>query len=118
MTEPIKLAEWISALRAELQEATVLQSGREAAARAEGVDLAVPPLRVKEIKLEVEITASREFGEKASAKAGIEFWIISGGAAGEVERRRSAQSTQMITLLLEPLSELKLGSDTERELLG
>ena len=122
MTEPIRLAEWIAALRGELTEAVLWQEGRQNAAIAEGREPPVPPLRLKELKLEVELTSSRESGVTGEAKAGakgghIAFFVVSGEVSGSAEHRRTSQSTQRVTLLLEPLGEVKLGSSGEKELL-
>jgi hypothetical protein len=118
MTEPIRLADWIAALRAELTEAVAWQHGREDAAKVEGRELMVPPLKLKELKLEVEIASSRESKVGGGAKGGIEFWVVSAEVSGEGESRRTSQATQRVTLLLEPLTPLKLGSDDEKEILG
>ena len=103
MDESISLAEWIAELRAELTEAAVWQAERVDSATKVGKELRVPPLKVKELKLEIEVRASRE----TKGKAGLKFWVVS----GEGERKQSAGTTQRVTLLLMPTSEVHLGDE-------
>ena len=103
MTTPVSLAEWIASLRADLAEAVDWQEARENAAKAEGRPLRVPPLRLGELKLELEVRTTRESG----GKAGLRFWVVS----GDVDRKVAEGSTQKVTLTLAPLRDVHLGDD-------
>jgi len=79
------LAEWIQALRAELERAE--QDGTN-----QHLQFTVGPL-----ELEFEMAASREVG----GDAGIRFWVLSLGASG----KRTGETTQRVKLTLTPKSD-------------
>lgn len=84
MTERIGLADWITSLRAELQQAQKEGVGKE-------LQFAVGPL-----DLEFEMTATRE----ADGKAGIKFWLVElGGGA-----KASSGVTQRVKMTLSPVT--------------
>lgn len=103
MSEPILLAEWIAALKADLVEAVEWQNEREEAAASRGGKLSVPAFRLDEMKLEIEVSTTRE----TSGQGGVKFWIITGDAA----RKTGQDRTQKVTLTLKPVRDLHLGDD-------
>lgn len=102
MSTPISLAEWIAAVRADLTDAIAWQTERERAAIARGEALAVPALRLDELKLEVEVRTTRE----VSGRAGLRFWVVAEG-----DRKDGEGSTQKVTLTLAPTREVHLGDE-------
>ncbi len=81
---PIELAEWIAALRAELQAAQTEGAGKD-------LQFAVGPL-----ELEFEVTASREGG----GRGGIRFYVAEIGADARIQ----SGSTQRVKITLAPQS--------------
>jgi Trypsin-co-occurring domain 2 len=103
MSEPVALAEWIAAIRAELTHAVTWQSERLREASRAGRSLLVPPLRLEELKLEVEVETSAH----VEASGGLKFWVVT----SDVSARRERGTTQRITLHLRPTNEMHLGDD-------
>jgi hypothetical protein len=116
MIEKIGLADWIAALRVELTEAVRLQEAREAAVAVEGSRLAVAPLRLKELKLEVNVTSACESSATGEAKVGVKFYVVSGEVSSKGELSRHSESTHRVTLLLEPGKEIFMGEEGKNEL--
>jgi hypothetical protein len=113
--EKVSLSEWIMAVRAELTDAAQAQIERQSAADAAGRVLAVQGMKVKEIRLELEVSTEQHVGTKLSTEAKLKFWVFTEASAGaEREGRRSVGSTQRIVLTLEPLN-LNLGGSGEKE---
>jgi hypothetical protein len=81
-SDRVPLAEWIQALRAELEQAQQAGAGRQ-------LQFTVGPL-----DLEFEMAVSREAG----GEGGIKFWVLSLGASG----KRVGETTQRVKLTLNP----------------
>lgn len=81
-SERIPLAEWIKALRAELEGAQLEGAGRQL------------QFTVGSLDLEFEMAVSREAG----GEGGIRFWVLSLGASG----KRGSETTQRVKLTLDP----------------
>lgn len=105
--EEISLAELIATIRAELSEAAQWQVEREQNAEEQQRELSVPPLRVKELTIELEVVAERS----KAGSAGIKFWVLTGALDGKATNKRS----QKIVLTLETTKELHLGDADEPE---
>lgn len=106
----IALAEWIMSIRAELTDAAVAQVEREDYAKKSGKPLVVPPLKVKELRLELEVCTEKVAGAKSGAKSGLQFWVLPLiTVSGEAELRRQSGLTQKLILTLEPVRPLTLG---------
>jgi hypothetical protein len=103
MSEPIALAEWIASIRAELTQAATWQRERLTEASRAGHSLVVPPLRLEELKLEVEVETSSHL----ERGGGLKFWVVT----SDLSTRRERGTTQRITLHLRPTSEMHLGDD-------
>ncbi|GAB3901590.1 trypco2 family protein [Kibdelosporangium lantanae] len=80
----IELAEWIAALRSELQAAQNEGTGKD-------LQFVVGPL-----ELEFEVTASREAG----GKGGVKFWVAEVGS----DVRTKSGTTQRVKMTLTPHS--------------
>lgn len=80
----IELAEWVAALRAELQAAQNEGAGKD-------LQFVVGPL-----ELEFELTATREAG----GKGGVKFWVADLGG----DARVASGSTQRVKMTLTPQS--------------
>lgn len=118
-TGRVQLADWILGIRQELTEAAILQRERELAA-VRGLPVLVPPFKLKELRLELDVETDTESTSAVEAKAslGIKFWVVSSAeAAGKHEQKRSSGQTQRIILTLEPIAPLHLGLEDEPELL-
>jgi predicted secreted protein len=113
MSGRIRLADWISALRSELTEAAVLRQGVENAAAAEGRVPVFPPLGIKELKLELEVTTVAENAFQGEGKTKVAFFVEVSGSA---QHKGSSSSTQRVTLLLEPLAPVKLGEKGDKSM--
>lgn len=103
MNESVSVAEWIEALRADLEIAVLRQRERTRAGLAVGSEPPVPALRLHELKLELELRTTRE----TSGRAGLKFWVVS----GEADRKIADGATQRITLTLQPERDIHLGDD-------
>jgi hypothetical protein len=88
---PIELAEWIAALRAELQAAQTEGAGKD-------LQFTVGP-----VELEFEVTASREGG----GRAGIRFWVADIGADARIGSG-SAQRVKMTLVPHSPAGDVKV----------
>lgn len=86
------LAEFVAALREELEEARRL--GAE-----QGLRFEVGP-----IELEMETIATRE----ATAKAGVRFWVVEAGGEGTA----TSGTTTRLKLTLSPVGGLQIGDET------
>jgi hypothetical protein len=103
VSQPVSIAEWIEALRADLEDAALRQKQRLSAEREPGREMAVPGLRLHELKLELEVRTTRE----TSGSAGLKFWVVS----GEADRKIAEGATQRVTLVLQPERDVHLGDD-------
>ncbi len=110
----IRLSDWIAAIRAELTDAAERQIVRQATANSRGQALAVQPMQVKEIRLELEVTTERTSRSSATGNAEFKFWVF-GSASVEGEHERGAQrgETQRLILTLEPKG-LFFGDDNDQ----
>lgn len=88
----IPLADFVAALRAEL-EAARAQGARER------LNFDVGP-----IELELELVTEKE----ASVRGGLRFWIVEAGAGGKWQRA----SRQRVKLTLTPVGTLKIRDET------
>ncbi|MFF5003995.1 trypco2 family protein [Streptomyces phaeochromogenes] len=81
-SEPIRLSEWIQALRQEVQ----------AAQQSAGSQ---PMFELGSLEVEVDLCTTRE----ATGRAGLRFWVVEGGT----ERKRGKSVTQRVRVTLSPL---------------
>jgi hypothetical protein len=96
VSEPIPLAKWVQALRAELEQAQQEGAGRP-------LHFAVGPL-----ELEFEMAVSREGG----GQGGIRFWVVELGASA----KHTGQKTQRVKMTLTPKTASGESVDVEDQL--
>lgn len=95
-SEPIRLSEWIQALREEVQ----------AAQQSAGSQ---PMFAMGPLEVEIDLCTTRE----ATGRAGIRFWVVDGGGEG----KRGTSATQRVRVTLSPLHSTLVKSADEEEAL-
>ncbi|WP_308298900.1 trypco2 family protein [Streptomyces sp. GESEQ-35] len=94
--ESVRLAEWIQALREEVQAA------QESAANQ-------PMFVMGPLELEIDLCTTRE----VTGRAGLRFWVVDGGTEG----MRGASATQRVRVTLTPLQSTLVKSVGDEEAL-
>lgn len=94
--ELVRLAEWIQALRQEVQ----------AAEQSAGND---PVFLMGPLEVEIDVCTTRE----ATGRAGLHFWVVDGGTEG----KRGASATQRVRVTLTPLQSTLVKSVNDEEVL-
>jgi len=116
VAELVSLSDWITSIRAELTDAVERQIERESAAATANRPLLVQAMKVKEIRLELDVATETSKSSSVKAGAGLKFWVV---ASAKVEGEHSAQRrdglTQRVVITIEP-TDLTLGDGTEPDL--
>ena len=94
--EPVRLAEWIQALRQEVQAA------QQSAANQ-------PVFVMGPLEVEIDVCTTRE----GTGRAGLHFWVVDGGTEG----KRGTSATQRVRVTLTPLQSTLVKSVEDEELL-
>jgi uncharacterized membrane protein len=97
MDDQLRLSDFIAAIKDELAVAQAARRDKMAAEDEPGLDL-----NVKQLTVELEVRAEAS----TSAKGGVKFWVVSGAAAGSETQGQK----QRVTIVLEPVNDLTLGT--------
>jgi hypothetical protein len=96
MMENLKLAQFISGIKLEIEDAMMR--------REKSGNRKIPPLIMTELKIEAEIQIERS----GTGEVGWDYWVVAKGSLGKKEG-----VTHRVTLSLAPFQEVMLGNESE-----